>query len=158
VNSTTSTPAATRTRLPEGRRTPWGRADFVEQITNGQTTVISVCTPSHGGYFVPKKHLDRIDPAHRAYALKWSGSEQWYEEDCAWAAVVLAFPELFDAEHLAAAKESAARWLDAPAISAAPVLPLEARCPRCDTWRTAHVRDATFHCVRCDFDFEVSHD
>jgi hypothetical protein len=142
---------ATRTRLPEGRRTPWGRADHVTQISDGRTTIIDVSTPSHGGYFVPKKYLVRIDPAHRAYALKWSGSEQWYEEDCAWAAVVVAFPELFDAEHIAAAKESAVRWLPA-----APVLPVEARCPRCDAWRTEHVTGSTFHCVPCDFDFTAA--
>jgi hypothetical protein len=101
----------TRKSLPTGRRTPWGAADFVEEISDGTVTVISVKTPSHGGYFVPKQHLKAIPAAHQAYAAKWSGSPQWYEEDCAWAAVVIAFPQLFDATHVRAAQESAARYL-----------------------------------------------
>lgn len=106
----------TRKSLPTGRRTPWGAADHVEEISDGRVTIISVDTPSHGGYFVPKRHLAAIPAQHQAYAAKWSGSVQWYEEDCAWAAVVLAFPQLFSAEHVAAARESAARYLNREAV------------------------------------------
>ena len=91
-------------------RTPWGDADTVEYI--GTQGIKRINTPSHGGYYVPRKLLGRIPEAHQLYALKWSGSRQWYEEDCAWPAVVLAFPELFTAEHVAEARESAAHYLN----------------------------------------------
>ncbi len=74
-------------------RTPWGQADSVVTLANG---IRHVSTPSHGGYWVPAKLLPLIPPAYRAYAAKWSGSEQWYEEDCAWACVAVTFPDAFD--------------------------------------------------------------
>lgn len=81
--------------------TPWGRADNYENIGRG---VCWCSTPSHGGYFVPAAMLGNIPAAARADAKRWSGSEQWYEEDCCWAHVALAFPDLFPAEAVPAAK------------------------------------------------------
>lgn len=75
--------------------TPWGLTNDVAVLEHG---ILRVDTPSHGGYYVPDEVLERIPEAHRAYAARWSGSEHWYEEDCAWAAVALAFPEIFTRE------------------------------------------------------------
>ena len=93
--------------IKPGASTPWGRADSVKAIgTIGLDTIYSVETPSHGGYFVPKRLLHRIPQAHQERAARWSGSPQWYEEDCEWASVVIAFPELFASFTLDAAKEA----------------------------------------------------
>lgn len=82
------------------KRTPWGYADTIEELGEG---IYFASTPSHGGYFVPTSKLDRIPEAHQARALKWSGSRNWYEEDCEAASVVNAFSHLFSADQRDAA-------------------------------------------------------
>lgn len=98
-------------RLSVRMRTPWGVADSVVELTNG---IRRVSTPSHGGYWVPAKLLPQIPTEYRAYASKWSGSDQWYEEDCAWACVAVTFPDVFDwsaGETLQHAKDTVARYV-----------------------------------------------
>lgn len=75
--------------------TPWGKADETTVIADG---IVFYETPSHGGFHVRKDLLDKIDPRARAYAAKWSHGfgEQWFEEDCAASAVVIAFPQHFN--------------------------------------------------------------
>ena len=78
-------------------RTPWGQADQEERFQvgpNENDVIVSVCTPGHGGYYVPSHLVSKIPANQRAWAAKWSGSPQWYEEDCCWAAVALAFPQI----------------------------------------------------------------
>lgn len=75
-----------------GSSTPWGTADGVTPVGRG---IEFVSTPSHGGYYVPDALLRFIPTARQAWAKRWSGSVNWYEEDCCWAAVAEAFPELF---------------------------------------------------------------
>lgn len=75
------------------RHTPWGQAQHAEPIGDGG--LYSVSTAGHGGIYVPDSLLGHIPPAQRAWAARWSGSEQWYEEDCCWAAVAVAFPAHF---------------------------------------------------------------
>lgn len=75
-------------------KTPWGESQSVEDIGLG---IWFVTTAGHGGYYVPASLLHQIPAEHRAYAKRWSGDERWFEEDCAWAAVALAFPQLFPA-------------------------------------------------------------
>jgi hypothetical protein len=72
--------------------TPWGYADSVKEVGLG---ILQVSTPGHGGFFVPKKHLHRIPTELQHWAACWSGSAQWYEEDCCYTAVVVHFAELF---------------------------------------------------------------
>jgi uncharacterized protein DUF7007 len=76
-------------------RTPWGEADNVKRLSVDGGDILCVDTPSHGGYFVPDELLSQIPKEQRQWAAKWSQSENWYEEDCCWAAVALAFPSLF---------------------------------------------------------------
>lgn len=104
-------PMVTVTPLKPGRITPWGKADFVKQISDGTVTIIDVSTPGHGGYFVPKKHLGAVPAAHQQYAKAWSQSPQWYEEDIAWTCVVAAFPQLFTPAYVASAHETIAKWI-----------------------------------------------
>ena len=80
-------------------QTPWGKADNVIAIAPG---IKWVSTPSHGGY--------RLSPArNRAVPEAWrnatfSGNAKiigtdavgWYEEDCDWCLVWLAFPDVMN--------------------------------------------------------------
>ena len=89
-------------------RTPWGESDSVEEIAPG----IFFCgTPSHGGFHIASNLLYRIRPTWQTYARKWSGSPQWYEEDCAYALVVIEFPEHFTDSQIEAA-ERTRKWLE----------------------------------------------
>jgi len=79
--------------------TPWGKSDDVLKLrvgANERDEILRVDTPSHGGYFVPAHLVNRIPAEQQAWAAKWSQSRLWYEEDCCWAAVALAFPSLFN--------------------------------------------------------------
>jgi hypothetical protein len=113
--------------LPMALQTPWGMADCV--VTLGEVTengcsyaILSVSTPSHGGIYVPPALLHHIPEHHRAYAKKWSRSESWYEEDCAWAAVALAFPQLFPAAAVQQAACVAAQYLNREGLDWNPTL------------------------------------
>jgi hypothetical protein len=86
--------------MKTNQQTPWGRADQIERIGEG---IYFASTPSHGGYYVPAGMLHAIPAAHQARALKWSGSRNWYEEDCEWASVAVAFPHLFNQDQREAA-------------------------------------------------------
>jgi hypothetical protein len=55
-----------------GSHTPWGSADFAEELAPG---IVIVCTPSHGGI-----HLD--DERNAKVDLVWRNANGWYEEDC----------------------------------------------------------------------------
>jgi hypothetical protein len=50
--------------------------------------VVSHSTAGHGGFHLDAAHNAKVHPALRARG-------GWYEEDCAWAAVAQALPELF---------------------------------------------------------------
>jgi hypothetical protein len=75
-----------------GIQTPWGIAEDVTHVADG---IYFVSTPSHGGYFVaPEQRIGAgLDPARA-----------WYEEDCAWALLAIARPDLFPAHALDAAR------------------------------------------------------
>lgn len=77
--------------------TPWGKADRYENLGQG---VFTCSTPSHGGIFVPDCMLHNIPERMRRWAKRWSGSENWYEEDCCWAAVADAMPNYFEPAHV----------------------------------------------------------
>lgn len=73
-------------------RTPWGISQHETKIADG---IVVVSTASHGGIFVSDARLARIPENHQKYAQQWSGSRNWFEEDCAAACVVVAYPEFF---------------------------------------------------------------
>ena len=82
--------------------TPWGKADHKTPITRG---INFYSTPGHGGYSVSKGLFAKMNPALASIGEAYGGAF-WFEEDCAYAAVYLAFPEHFDASKLACAHES----------------------------------------------------
>ncbi len=84
------------------RHTPWGFADHYENVGQG----IFVCqTPGHGGIFVPDSFLTNIPEAAQEFAARWSGSRNWYEEDCCAPIVVACIPCYFKPSMVASATE-----------------------------------------------------
>lgn len=85
--------------------TPWGKADHVDLVAPGIT---SVSTPSHGGYHLDPVRMSAVHARFPHFATFAGGP--WFEEDCDWAVVALTFPELFDTEQLRAAVKTARRY------------------------------------------------
>ena len=69
--------------------TPWGPAQGSRNIAEGITFHT---TSSHGGIELSPTRLAM--PAELRNSPPWAG-EGWYEEDCDWAIVALAFPQHF---------------------------------------------------------------
>lgn len=80
-----------------GKSSPWGIIQDSEEIAEG---IIYVSTASHGGIWVAPELLSRITAEMKDYAAYWSGSSQWFEEDCAAQCVVVSFPEHFEADQV----------------------------------------------------------
>ena len=80
-----------------GTYTPWGRAQCSEKYATG---IVSYSTTGHGGFHLSDGMLAKMPENIRNW---WSGqshygqSENWFEEDCEWAVVALAFPMCFTA-------------------------------------------------------------
>ena len=88
--------------------TPWGQSDCSEKIAEGITWY---STPSHGGYKLSRARLAEMP--EWLLACPFRPVEQaagWFEEDCDWARVVLAFPEYFPPALVVSAEESLRRW------------------------------------------------
>jgi len=84
--------------------TPWGRSDSYQEETAG---IKFYGTPSHGGYFIPKKLNETIPEYMR-------NENQWYEEDCDWCLPVIAlgtsyFPHV-SAENVIQAWDTFKNW------------------------------------------------
>lgn len=87
--------------------TPWGRSDHQRRYGKAPRYVVFYGTPSHGGFLVASDMLAKM-PAGLAAVKTFAGSDvygRWYEEDCDWAIVALAFPDLFSEPEVLAAVE-----------------------------------------------------
>ena len=82
-----------------GDPSPWDRIQSITAIGQG---IVGIGTAGHGGLFVPHAQLHAIPQAWQDYAARWTGSPQYYEEDCASALVALSFPHLFEGSQRAA--------------------------------------------------------
>jgi hypothetical protein len=91
-----------------GKNSPWGIVQDEEVIADG---IVYVSTASHGGIWVSPELLGRVQEAMRDYAAYWSGSSQWFEEDCAAQCVVVSFPEHFPAEQVERAQAIVDRYV-----------------------------------------------
>jgi len=87
-------------------RTPWGDAQTVSYY-DPDRKIVQVSTASHGGLGVDLA-LDM--PAHLAAIGECDDKRRWFEEDEAWAAVAVAFPQFFSANVLEQAKETLKHW------------------------------------------------
>ena len=74
------------------KHTIWGEADTILPIAQG---IHLVTTPSHGGYVLSK---DRIEVLKFMFpcAKPYKGDDRYWEEDCDWVYVAMAFPQHFD--------------------------------------------------------------
>jgi uncharacterized protein DUF7007 len=90
--------------------TPWGISDYSEQIAPG---IMRYGTPRHGGIHLSAKRQAEMpttllgsDNAYFARLLQVG----WYEEDCEWARVALAFPQFFTLDDVDLASELLRRY------------------------------------------------
>ncbi|BCH57278.1 DUF7007 domain-containing protein [Agrobacterium vitis] len=79
--------ALDRPTIPAGASTPWGRAQLSRQPAVG---IVLHSTASHGGFHLAENANATIHPLFR-------NDDGFYEEDCEWAKVAHAFPQLFTA-------------------------------------------------------------
>jgi hypothetical protein len=101
-------------RLPKvGGGSPWGTIDDVRLVADG---IYNVCTPGHGGYYLDNARLAefrKLFPKFKPFA-----GFPWFEEDCDWAMVTIAFPQYFhDAQVFNAVRTAGGLepWLETPA-------------------------------------------
>lgn len=83
-----------------GANTPWGRAQSAEIYGEG---IAFFSTASHGGFKVQAAQLATMPAILRV-------RDGWYEEDCEWAKVALAFPGLFTASERRSADATLRDW------------------------------------------------
>ena len=75
--------------MTEITTTPWGKPDTQTVIADG---IIAVTTPSHGGIWLSPERLAEMPKHLRKCSFT---RDNWFEEDAAWCAVALAWPEFF---------------------------------------------------------------
>lgn len=81
-------------------QTPWGKSDYKKEYGMGVTFY---GTSSHGGFrVVPTMNVNMPD------ALRIDSG--WYEEDCDWAKVALAFPAFFPKKSVDDAWDALRNW------------------------------------------------
>lgn len=97
------------TSYPEGRgpHTPWGSAQYVKTFGRG----IAECgTASHGGVRVSRGLAEKVMLAAVLKQAIKQGGYYWFEEDCAYALVVLTFPDRFEEKHHEYAHNAGKNW------------------------------------------------
>jgi hypothetical protein len=85
--------------------TPWGHPDTITEIAPG---IIRYDTPSHGGYWLSDARIAAMPKPLRDF--KPFAGRNWYEEDCDWAIVALAFPQHFPDDAKPVALETIKRY------------------------------------------------
>jgi Domain of unknown function (DUF7007) len=89
-----------RREISSRAHTPWGTSQGATVHADG---VVFHSTASHGGFHLSPQRNAKVHPLLRAGAA-------WYEEDCHWAAVAHAFPELFTDFERASAESTIRNW------------------------------------------------
>jgi len=96
------------TTIKIGAHTPWGPAETVKELAPG---VFEIETQSHGGFWLDPKRNKLVPERSRAATFNGRGGSGWYEEDCDWAFVAVALPNLFSPRELSLAAEMASAIL-----------------------------------------------
>lgn len=89
-----------RITITSNAPTPWGTADTQTAYAAGITFF---STPSYGGFYVAPTTRNAMPEPYRSHPT-FCRKPGWYEEDCDWAVVALAFPQLFSQDELDAAR------------------------------------------------------
>lgn len=87
-----------------GDQTPWGEADYINEIVEG---VSLVGTPSHGGIMVRKEVSAFLSERSKKVSIDF-GDYICFEEDCALGAVFMDMPSIYRAM---TTKEVSPEWL-----------------------------------------------
>jgi hypothetical protein len=90
------------TRRPEVG-TPWGPSRFATAYAPG---IVFHSTDEHGGFHLTADRIAEMPDALQQFVPfggPQHGPGRWFEEDCDWSVVALAFPHLFSADSLKAA-------------------------------------------------------
>lgn len=93
---------------------PWGPVQHQEQIAEG---IVRVLTAGHGGLVLSPVRLHAMP---KQYKLNIYGTGRYFEEDCEWALVVLAFPDVFTPEQRDAAYLTAKQYYPSLRLSPSP--------------------------------------
>lgn len=86
-----------------GEPCPWGQVQQTQFIAPG---ILWVTTAGHGGYRLCEDRYNSMPQHLRECSYT---KDQWFEEDCSWCAVVLAWPQYFTSGMVAAARDTYAR-------------------------------------------------
>ena len=92
--------ALDRREISSRAHTPWGPSQGATVHADG---VVFHSTASHGGFHLSPERNAKVHPMLRT-------ANAWYEEDCHWAAVAHAFPELFTDFEMASAESTIRNW------------------------------------------------
>jgi hypothetical protein len=94
-------------RYPERAKpvveTPWGPAQTTKEYAPG---IVFYSTASHGGFYLSQVRVASMPKCLREFVPfggEQPGPGRWFEEDCDWAVVALAFPQFFSADAIPAA-------------------------------------------------------
>ena len=137
-------------RPAPGTQTPWGVADWATEIAPG---IICYSTSSYGGVWVDDERLAQLHAFHGGSVKTFCGQPNWFEEDCDWAYVAIAFQEYFDEETIGEARMSLRYWKAHKAErDAAKVQTTNCQCPTCGE-PSIGITDsnglAALNCYRC---------
>lgn len=80
--------------------TPWGASQIATIYAEG---IVSHMTASHGGFMLSPERNAQVHPTLRS-------TDGVYEEDCAWAAVAITFPDLFTGHERRCAETTLKDW------------------------------------------------
>lgn len=81
--------------IPRPQSSPWGPVQDATHVAPG---IWFVSTEGHGGYLLSTERRLAM-PEHLKQVYTFAGGN-WYEEDCDWSLVALAFPDTFPADAL----------------------------------------------------------
>lgn len=95
---------AGRRTLSVSRPTPWGISDSVVIFADG---IELYHTPSHGGFWLSNERLKELPD----YMSDIAENGRWFEEDCNWSVIPLAFPDYFTTAEIAKAVGVCRNWL-----------------------------------------------
>lgn len=87
-------------RYHRGTACPWGHIQSSRIVAPG---IVHITTASHGGYRLDEPTYHAMPPHLRECSFT---KDQWFEEDCSWCAVVLAFPHHFGPGMVEAARQT----------------------------------------------------